>query len=211
MIEALGLRVSLRGSTILRGVTLKVGKGQIAALVGPNGAGKTTTLKSIMGLVEYEGTVKLDGVILDGLRPHERAKRGLGYSPEDRRLFPRLTVLENLILPAVALGLKEDRVELAFSLMPVLKELRNKRADVLSGGQQKLVALARAFVVGTSAVLLDEIFEGLSPKMRDDVAGIVREFVRTTNAAVLLAESNGEYVKWADSIFRINRGALQQG
>lgn len=208
MIKAHDLRVVLGGSEILRGVSIEVPRGTAVALVGPNGAGKTTTLRSIMGLVKYKGRVELDGRPIDGLKPHERAALGLGLSPEDRRLFPNLTVRENILLPLRALKLREDRLELVLSLMPVLRELLEKRAGLLSGGQQKMVALARAMVVGTSAVLLDEVFEGLSPKMRDDLAGVIKEFISTTGAAALIAESNPSYVRFAQAIKRIERGRI---
>jgi branched-chain amino acid transport system ATP-binding protein len=141
----------------------------------------------------------------------QRAKAGAGHSPEDRRLFPRLTVRENLTLPVTSLGLSAERLELVLSLMPVLRGLMDRNAASLSGGQQKLVALARALIVGTKVVLLDEIFEGLSPKMRDGVALIIREYVRTTGASTLLAESNESYVKWADATVYIDRGRVVGG
>ncbi|MFP3193420.1 MAG: ATP-binding cassette domain-containing protein [Thermoproteus sp.] len=206
MIKTERLSVSLAGSQVVRDVTLEVPAKSAAALVGPNGAGKTTTLRAIMGLLKHGGRVQVGGVDATAMGPRERAMLGLGYSPEDRRLFPSLTVAENLELAVSALGLPRDRLELVYGLMPILKELARRRAGELSGGQQKLVALARAMAVGTKAALLDEVFEGLSPKMRDDVSLIVREFIETAGAAVLMAESNPDYVKFAHVIYKIQRG-----
>jgi len=184
MIKTERLSASIGGSVILREVTVEAPPAVATALVGPNGAGKTTTLKAIMGLIRHGGRVYLAGRDVSSLPAHARAALGLGYSPEDRRLFPSLTVEENLKVAASALGLPQERLEIVYSLLPQIKPLLNRKAAALSGGQQKLVALARALLVGIKAVLLDEVFEGMSPKMRDDMAIVIREYVKTTGAAV---------------------------
>jgi ABC-type branched-chain amino acid transport systems, ATPase component len=206
MIKTERLSASIGGSVILREVTVEAPPAVATALVGPNGAGKTTTLKAIMGLIRHGGRVYLAGRDVSSLPAHARAALGLGYSPEDRRLFPSLTVEENLKVAASALGLPQERLEIVYSLLPQIKPLLNRKAAALSGGQQKLVALARALLVGIKAVLLDEVFEGMSPKMRDDMAIVIREYVKTTGAAVLVAESNPDYVKFATYIYEIHRG-----
>jgi len=206
MIKTERLSASIGGSVILREVTVEAPPAVATALVGPNGAGKTTTLKAIMGLIRHGGRVYLAGRDVSSLPAHARAALGLGYSPEDRRLFPSLTVEENLKVAASALGLPQERLEIVYSLLPQIKPLLNRKAAALSGGQQKLVALARALLVGIKAVLLDEVFEGMSPKMRDDMAIVIREYVKTTGAAVLVAESNPDYVKFATYIYKIHRG-----
>lgn len=211
MIEVKDLTVRIGGSTIIRGISFKVPDGSVFALVGPNGAGKTTTLKAVMGLLRHGGSVLLDGEDLSALGPSERAARGIGYAPEDRRLFPSLTVEENLNLPVASLGISRKRVEEVLELIPALKGLLKRPAYALSGGQQKLVALARALVVGRRAILLDELFEGLSPKMRDDLSIVIEQVAREWGVSVILAESNQRYVAFADAVARIDRGELVQG
>ncbi|MEM2025824.1 MAG: ATP-binding cassette domain-containing protein [Desulfurococcaceae archaeon] len=211
MIEVKDLTVRIGGSTIIRGISFKVPDGSVFALVGPNGAGKTTTLKAVMGLLRHGGSVLLDGEDLSALGPSERAARGIGYAPEDRRLFPSLTVEENLNLPVASLGISRKRVEEVLELIPALKGLLKRPAYALSGGQQKLVALARALVVGRRAILLDELFEGLSPKMRDDLSIVIKQVAREWGVSVILAESNQRYVAFADAVARIDRGELVQG
>src|SRR5439155_23816412 len=140
--------VMISGFTILRGLHLEVPTGGIVGLIGRNGAGKTTTLRAIMGLVELRsGQVTLDGVELSALPAHARARLGLGYMPEDRRLIPALTVEENIMLPAWAraIGDASSRRETIYSLMPEVKALASRPSTQLSGGQQKLVAPARCF------------------------------------------------------------------
>ena len=206
-----GISASVGGVTVLRKVNLETVNGEVSALVGPNGAGKTTTMRVIIGFVKpSSGRVEIDGRDVTGMRPHEVSRLGVGYSPEDRRLFPSLTVRENLELPIRALGLGRDRLEMVLTLMPHLRELLGKRASQLSGGQQKLVALARALIVGTRVALLDEVLEGLSPTMREFVVSMVREYARTSGAAILMAESNESYVASADSVYLIERGETRQ-
>jgi len=206
MIKTERLSVSIGGSVILRDVSIEAPPAAATALVGPNGAGKTTTLKAIMGLIRHGGRVYIAGQEATHIPAHGRAALGVGYSPEDRRLFPSLTVEENLKVAAYALGLPQDRLELVYSLLPQIKPLLGRKAAALSGGQQKLVALARALLIGRKAALLDEVFEGMSPKMRDDIALVIREYINTTGAAVLVAESNPEYVKFATYVYKIHRG-----
>ncbi|MEZ0248460.1 MAG: ATP-binding cassette domain-containing protein, partial [Thermoproteus sp.] len=189
MMEIIGLRVKIGRAEIIRGVNLSVRDGEVVALVGPNGAGKTTTLKAVVGLIRHEGKVVLDGEDLSGLDAGGRARRGVGYSPEDRGLFPSLTVRENLMLPIKALGLPRERLELALRTVEEVKRFLDRRADQLSGGQQKLVALARAIIVGRRALLLDEVFEGLAPKMAGDVALYLKDYLKLERPAVILAES----------------------
>ena len=202
---------AIGGAVVLRRVEVEVGSGEVSALVGPNGAGKTTTMRVVMGFVRPSGgRVEIDGRNVTGMKPHEISGLGVGYSPEDRRLFPSLTVRENLELPIRALGLDRDRLETVLTLIPQLRELLGKRASQLSGGQQKLVALARALIVGTRVALLDEVLEGLSPTMREFAMGVVREYAKTSGAAILMAESNESYVASADSVYWIERGETRR-
>ncbi|QWK09269.1 MAG: ATP-binding cassette domain-containing protein [Thermoflexus hugenholtzii] len=212
MLELEDVRVSLQGFPILRGVSLQALPGQITGLVGRNGAGKTTTLRTIMGLVPLQGgSLRLGGQDLRPLPAHRRAALGIGYMPEDRRLIGPLTVEENLLLPAWAIGLPgaPERLRWVYERMPEVAELAGRRAAQLSGGQQKLVALARALMHGTRLLLLDEPFEGLAPAMALRLREILRG-LRTEGMAILVAESDLHRVSaLAERIYTIERGEIQ--
>jgi branched-chain amino acid transport system ATP-binding protein len=188
------IKVSISAVTILRGLSLAVESGAMVGLVGRNGAGKTTTMRSIVGLAHVSaGSIELDGERLDALAPHQRARLGIGYLPEDRRLVGTLTVRDNLLIPAQASGIAgyEARLSRIFELMPEVEEWSPRRAVTLSGGQQKIVALARAFVNGRKLLLLDEPFEGVSTALSRRLGQTIRDFQRSESGlAVLVAESD---------------------
>lgn len=211
MLQLEGVRVNIREFVILRGVSLEAPTGRIVGLVGRNGAGKTTTLKSIMGLVPVRsGTIRLDGQDLVKTPAYTRARQGIGYVPEDRRLIGTLTVEENILLPAWAAGLDghAERLDRIYRLMPEVKELAGRRATLLSGGQQKMVALARSLVSGTKLLLLDEPFEGLAPALSQKLGGVIRA-LREEGLAVLVAESDPKLVSHlAETIYTIERGEI---
>ena len=205
-----GLRVTIKGFVILRGVSLVVPTGELIALVGRNGAGKTTTLKSIMGLLRVSGgTVRLDDTDLTAVQSYRRAALGLGYMPEDRRLIGSLTVEDNIRMPAWASHLAHGEARLAYiyERMPEVAALARRRASALSGGQQKMVALARAVMSGTKLLLLDEPFEGLSPAMGDKFAGAIQD-LQKDGLSVLLAESDVKRLGFAETIYTIERGEV---
>lgn len=212
-LEIRGLSVKLGGFEILRGVSLDVPHGSIVGLVGRNGAGKTTTLKSIVGLVPVaSGQIRLNGHDLTRLPPHERPRLGLGYLPgylpEDRRLIGAFTVEENLLLPAWATGQRESQERLAslYDLMPELPPLARRRAEALSGGQQKMVALARAMMTGARLLLLDEPLEGLSPGLSRRLAEVIKSL---REAAVLVTESDINRMQFmTDQVYTIERGEI---
>jgi len=215
MLEVGGLTVTLHGITILRSVTLTIEPGRIVGLIGRNGAGKTTTLRAIMGLTRAaSGRLKLAGEDLSGLPPHLRARLGIGYVPEDRRLISALSARENILVPAWAGGLAdaEARLDGVYTLMPELRELAARPAALLSGGQQKLVALARSFMYGSRLLLLDEPFEGVAPPLARRLVRAVREFQEhRPGLSVLVAESE---VKWArlltNTVYSIERGTTAE-
>jgi branched-chain amino acid transport system ATP-binding protein len=188
------ITVAISAVTILRGLSLAVETGTIVGLVGRNGAGKTTTLRSIMGLINLSsGWIDLDGNKLDGMSSYARARLGIGYLPEDRRLVGALSVRDNLLIPAQASGVPdhEARLRRIFDLMPELKEWSTRRASTLSGGQQKMVALARAFVNGRKLLLLDEPFEGVSTALSRRLAQTIQDLQHAEHGvAVLVAESD---------------------
>jgi branched-chain amino acid transport system ATP-binding protein len=212
MLQVDGLRVTIKGFVILRGISLDIPPGGLIGLVGRNGAGKTTTLKSLMGILPVSaGSIRFDGDDLIRVPAYRRAQLGIGYMPEDRRLIGALSVEDNILLPAWASGLEDgdQRLSSIYQLMPDVRELARRKASQLSGGQQKLVALARALMSGTKLLLLDEPFEGLSPAFGEKLAGTIRELQRA-GLSVLMAESDLKRISFCDTIYTIERGEIIQ-
>jgi branched-chain amino acid transport system ATP-binding protein len=213
MLSVRALSVAIGSVGILRGVSLEVASGEFAGLIGRNGAGKTTLMRTIMGLLAYrEGEVEFDGVSLGRAPTHGRVSLGIGYMPEDRRLVPGLTVEENVLLPAWSAGFPDAARRLArvYEAIPEVHAFRDRKALQLSGGQQKLVALARALVPGTKLLLLDEPFEGVAPvlarRLAEVIAGLRRE-----GRSVVLSESSLTHAKGLlDRVYVIDRGAVAE-
>jgi branched-chain amino acid transport system ATP-binding protein len=181
-------------SHILHGVSLKVGAGEVVGLLGRNGVGKSTTLKTIMGLVRpSQGAVLLEGHAITGLAPHKLARRGIGYVPEDRRIFRLLTVMENLRTGLDRDGVTEDKrralLDKVFTYFPVLAERRNQAGGTLSGGEQQMLAIARAMMLEPKIILLDEPTEGLMPRMVSQIRQII-DVLHNEGVAILLVEQN---------------------
>ena len=204
------LCVKLQSVEVLRGVSLKLAPGEMIGLLGRNGAGKTTTLRAVMGLVAASGgRITFGGENLLALPTHRRAALGIGYMPEDRRLIPQLTVQENVLLPGwVTRGVDAAaRLDFVYGLMPEVAAMRDRKAMALSGGQQKLVALARALIVGTRLLLLDEPFEGVAPALSRRLAEVIG-LLRGEDIAVLIAQSDLNHtISLLDREYRIERGA----
>jgi branched-chain amino acid transport system ATP-binding protein len=208
MLKLANIAVTIKSFIILRGISLEVPDGELVALVGRNGAGKTTTLKSIMGIVPLSGgSIELDGENLIEVPAHKRAMLGIGYMPEDRRLIGALTAQDNLMLPAWAgnLDTAEERLSYIYKLMPELVPLASRRASMLSGGQQKMVALGRALMCGTKLLLLDEPFEGLSPGLGEKLAGTIQQLQRD-GLTILLVESDLNRLEFVETTHTIERG-----
>lgn len=207
------LRVKLQSVEVLRGVNLALDAGEMVGLVGRNGAGKTTTLRAVMGLVTASGgRITCGGEDLTALPTHRRAGLGIGYMPEDRRLVPLLSVEENILLPSwVTRGIDAAaRLDFVYGLMPEVAAQRQRRALALSGGQQKLVALARALMVGTRLLLLDEPFEGVAPALSRRLAEVIG-LLRGRDLAVLIAQSDLNHsAKLLDREYLIERGANRE-
>jgi branched-chain amino acid transport system ATP-binding protein len=181
-------------SHILHGVSLQVGAGEVVGLLGRNGVGKSTTLKTIMGLVQpSRGAVLFAGKPVTGLPPHKLARLGIGYVPEDRRIFRLLTVSENLRTGLDRRGVTEDRrkilLEKVFSYFPVLAERRGQAGGTLSGGEQQMLAIARAMMLEPRVILLDEPTEGLMPRMVSQIHQII-DVLHNEGIAILLVEQN---------------------
>jgi branched-chain amino acid transport system ATP-binding protein len=209
MLEINRLHISIQSAQVLRGLSLSLEKGQMIGLIGRNGAGKTTTLRAIMGHLPIgSGTIYFDGHDLSRLPPHKRAGAGIGYMPEDRGLVPELSVQENILVPLWATGVIDTTSRLAFvyKVLPELYEMRDRRALLLSGGQQKLVALARALTVGTRLLLLDEPFEGVAPALSARLSEVIAS-LRGSELSVLIAQSDLNHSRsLLDAEIRIERG-----
>ena len=192
MLQIESLHVSIQNVEALRGLSLTVPDGALVGLVGRNGAGKTTLMRSVMGhLPVRSGRIVFDGQDVAALPSHRRAALGIGYMPEDRGLVPELTVEENILLPVwVNRALHaEERLALVYRVLPELQEMRERRALLLSGGQQKLAALARALAVGTRLLLLDEPFEGVAPVLSKRLAEVIAG-LKGSAVSVLMAQSD---------------------
>ncbi|HWX46718.1 MAG TPA: ATP-binding cassette domain-containing protein [Roseomonas sp.] len=215
MLRLEGVSVAIEGAPVLRAVALHVPAGGRVALIGRNGAGKTTTLRALMGLLPLQrGRIALDGREANGVPAHHRARLGIGYAPEERRLFGSFTVRENLLLPAQVLRLPrpelERRLGLVFELLPELRDVAPRRAAGLSGGQGKMVALGRALMVGTRAVLLDEPFQGLAPALALRYAeALARLRTALPDVAILITESSPALLRsLVDQTYVIERGEI---
>jgi branched-chain amino acid transport system ATP-binding protein len=181
-------------SHILHGVSLHVGAGEVVGLLGRNGVGKSTTLKTIMGLIKAsDGSVLFNGQAIAGLPAHKLARLGIGYVPEERRIFRLLTVMENLRTGLDRVGVTEQKkqalINKAFSYFPVLAERRNQAGGTLSGGEQQMLAIARAMMLEPKIILLDEPTEGLMPRLVAQIGEII-DVLHREGVAILLVEQN---------------------
>lgn len=205
--------VTLYGkSLILQGVSLTVNEGEIVALLGRNGAGKTTTLRSIMGLTPpREGSIKLKGIEITKKHPFEIARLGIGYSPDDRRIFPDLTTEENLVIASKASKNKGNgwTVQRVYELFPALERVRSSKGESLSGGEQKMLAIGRALMGGPELLLLDEPCEGLAPLVVGALAEAILE-VGKSGVTILVADQNIRFCRrMADRGYILERGVIR--
>jgi branched-chain amino acid transport system ATP-binding protein len=195
---------------ILKGVNLNVARGTSCCIIGPNGAGKSTVLKAIAGTLKTRGgQVMFDGAPLSGVRPDQRLARGLCFVTQDRPLFGSMTVRENLKMAGYTLKSRAEvarRIDDAFEVFPILAEKQSQRARNLSGGQQQVLALARACVLRPSLLMVDEPSLGLAPKVRAEVFGVLRQF-KDAGMSVLLVEQNvREGLAFADWAYVLDLG-----
>jgi branched-chain amino acid transport system ATP-binding protein len=212
------VRIRIAEHLVLRGIAMAVAPSRTMVLIGRNGAGKTTTLRGIMGLLPLErGRILLDDLDLATVPSHGRARLGIGYAPEDRRLIAEFSVEDNLLLPAVALRFpaaeRRRRLDEIYALLPEVAAFRRRSGGVLSGGQGKIVALGRALMVGTRYVLLDEPFQGLAPALAISYADTLARLRRTRpDLGMLITESSPKLLdKIADGSLAIERGEVTEG
>jgi branched-chain amino acid transport system ATP-binding protein len=194
MLNLDGIHTFYGKSHILHGVSLEVRPGEVVGLLGRNGVGKSTTLKTIMGLVRpSDGRISFEGKSIAGAAPYRLARAGIGYVPEDRRIFKLLTVLENLRTgldrPEVTAERREALLEKVYKSFPILRERRNQAGGTLSGGEQQMLAIARAMMLEPRIILLDEPTEGLMPRMVAQIREII-EILHREGVAILLVEQN---------------------
>jgi branched-chain amino acid transport system ATP-binding protein len=212
MLAIKDLSVSIEGSEILRRVTLDVGAGELVCLVGRNGAGKSTTFRTIMGQYPARsGSIHFAGRDIGALRPFEVARLGIGFAPEESEVFGDLTVAENIYLPIWTRKTERtapEREALAYRVFPNLERYRARGGQQLSGGERKMVSIARALALDPKLLLLDEPTEGLSPTVVPSIVEGIAS-IRQLGHAVLIAESNLNHVPdFADRLYVIERGEI---
>ena len=211
MLRIEALDVSIASVSILRGVNMDVPTGKFVGLIGRNGAGKTTLMRSVMGILPpRQGSISFDGLPLGKTPVHQRARNGIGYMPEDRRLVPSLSVEENVLIPAWSAGVADTRSRLAdvYKMIPEVEAFAGRKALQLSGGQQKLVALARALMCGTKLLLLDEPFEGVAPVLAKRLAEVIAG-LKQRGLSIVLTESDLSHSReMLDLIYSIDRGQV---
>lgn len=208
LLEVSGLNSYYGDSHILFDVSLRVEKHEVVALLGRNGAGKSTTFKSLMGVVQPKtGSVKLDGVELAGKKAHEIARIGMQLVHEERRIFGSLNVEENIVLAGLTADGKWP-LERIYAMFPRLKERRTSRGTDLSGGEQQMLAIARALVRDPKIVLLDEPFEGLAPVIVHDLVRVCRDLAKAGQTIVLVEQNLAATLALASRVYIINNGHI---
>ncbi len=210
MLSVNAIDVCYGESRILTHLDLSVGPGQVVCVMGRNGVGKTTLLKAIMGLlVPPRGTIVFHGQEITRLPPYERARRGIGYVPQGREIFPGLTVRENLVLAARGRRPEPEVMEAACGLFPALSGMLGKRGGDLSGGQQQQLAIARALVADPALLILDEPTEGIQPSIVEEIAAVLHRFRQEEGRSILLVEQYLEFAQaLADRFYVIDRGGV---
>ena len=212
MLSVAQLVVDIQSSRILRGISLAVGPGELVCLVGRNGAGKTTSFRTIMGFLKpVSGAVRFKDEMLTGMPTHRIAQRGLGYAPEESQVFGDLSVAENIELPTWTRPQgrpAKERIDLAYEIFPKLRQYAARGGNQLSGGERKMVSIARAVALDPRLLLLDEPFEGLSPAIIPSISDGIAS-IRRLGHGVLMAESNVHHIpEDADALYVLERGEI---
>ena len=212
MLKVQGLNQYYGGSHILRGLDFEARLGEVTVILGRNGVGKTTLLKSLMGVVPIKtGSVTLDGVDISKDTPYDRVRKGLGYVPQGREIFGRLTVEDNLLMGLAYKKASEPIPSELFELFPVLKQMIHRRGGDLSGGQQQQLAIARALAAGPKLLILDEPTEGIQPSIIKDIGRVIRMLADRGNMAIVLVEQFYDFAaELADQYLVMERGEIIQ-
>ena len=198
------------GSHILRDVSLQATRGKVSVILGRNGVGKTTLLKCLMGLVPIKtGSIEFDGLAIERATPFERARAGMGYVPQGREIFARLTVEDNLRMGLASKPAGTPIPAELFELFPVLKQMRQRRGGDLSGGQQQQLAIARALAAGPKLLILDEPTEGIQPSIIKDIGRVIRMLADRGDMAIVLVEQYYDFAQaLADDYVVMERGSV---
>ncbi len=212
MLKVQGLNQYYGGSHILRGLDFEAKLGEVTVILGRNGVGKTTLLKSLMGVVPIKaGSVTLDGTDITKDTPYDRVRKGLGYVPQGREIFGRLTVEDNLLMGLAYKKASEPIPAELFELFPVLKQMIHRRGGDLSGGQQQQLAIARALAAGPKLLILDEPTEGIQPSIIKDIGRVIRMLADRGNMAIVLVEQFYDFAaELADQYLVMERGEIIQ-
>ena len=210
MLEVANLNQYYGGSHILRGLSFDVPMGQVTTLLGRNGVGKTTLLKSLMGLVPVaSGTIRFDGKDITRATSYNRVRAGIGYVPQGREIFPRLTVEENLLMGLATRPGGTRIPDRIFDMFPVLKQMMHRRGGDLSGGQQQQLAIGRALAFGPKLLILDEPTEGIQPSIIKDIGNAIRSLAATGEMAILLVEQYYDFARdLSDQYLVMERGEI---
>jgi len=210
MLQVEGLNQYYGGSHILRDVKMNVPDGKLTVLLGRNGVGKSTLLRCLMGVTPIKtGTISWQGEQLERLGTHARVARGLGYVPQGRDIFPRLTVEENLLIGAASKKIPKTVPDRIYSLFPVLREMKHRRGGDLSGGQQQQLAIGRALMGDPQLLILDEPTEGIQPSIISEIGRTLRRLVDEFGMTVLLVEQYYEFAQeLADHYWVMRRGEI---
>jgi branched-chain amino acid transport system ATP-binding protein len=212
LLEVRDVEVFIQSSRILRGVSLEVDRGEVVCLVGRNGAGKTTTLRTVMGYLRpAKGIIRFKGIDLTKKTTDEIGRMGIGYAPEDSAIFPDLTTHENIEISTWTRNTGrsgKERIELAYEVFPALRNYMNRKGTQMSGGERKMLSIARALALDAELFLLDEPFEGLAPAFVIQLAGSIQK-IATLGTSILIVESNVYHVPdFAQRLYVLERGEL---
>jgi branched-chain amino acid transport system ATP-binding protein len=209
MLEVKDLHAYYGSSHILQGVNLDIGNGEIVSLLGRNGVGRSTTCKTIMGLVPPKGTITYQGKIISGLKPHIIARKGIGFVPEDRWIFPGLTVLQNLQLGFKGGGQKGRwSVDDVFELFPKLGERHNVNGGLISGGEQQMLTICRTLMGDPNFIMIDEPTEGLAPKLVEQVGRLIEEIAQRGISVLLVEQKLNIALKISQRLYIMGHGQI---
>lgn len=212
-LKVVGVETGYGDMQVLWGVSLSVGKGEIVGILGPNGAGKSTLLRAVMGILKiWKGDVKFFDMNVTNIPPHRKVKLGLTMVSEGRNLFSNMSVLENILMGAYLISdenLLRERLEIIYTIFPVLKERVHQKAGTLSGGEQQMLAIARALMTNPKVLLLDEPTQGLSPKLSKEVVDLVSRLRSELGVTILMVEEKIKYaMSISDRIYVLDQGRI---